>query len=143
MSKAPTVLTPADQFQDSKHKWIYRFPIKRVLDSQLGRMEVAIEPIFKKGVIVKLLVWFKQHNIPTYHKTFVIECPQSNALTFTGIRQKHQFQPWYICQCKEHKSVTIIAYVPDFTKSLEICALTTSVSVNWGRLNDHRNRSWS
>ena len=122
-TRSDLIETSADEFAIATSIGkIYKFPFLLREDLR-GRIELQIEPIFKKEYCKKLLICAQCTSDPRWcGKIYTVECntpmvssgsmPQSPLSYFSGV--------WSVGYCLDHKTIFFRSYPPDNTSKLVI-----------------------
>lgn len=93
------------------------------LDTDYGRAEFALCPIWKYGKLVKLYIYHKQQKDIKHFYSVDLNCDSLNLISWTH-KNKELPWAWMYVWCKEHKCMSIQVYVPPNTSKLTISALS-------------------
>ena len=95
-----------------------------------GRAEFALCPIWKRGKIKELFIYHKQQrDIEFYYK---IESGYADLLMIDSWVGLESPKTWAHIWCKEHKTQTILVYVPNNSNYFQI-TIGSGISINFGK----------
>ena len=120
----PTKKSPSSSLAPVDITLAETIPYKAMDDTpgggNLGRAEFQFCPVWKRGIMVELLIYRAQQRDKTKaYRLPLAEAGRVTTFSFDARVEHERPRPWRMFWCKEHKNVTYEVYVPSGTDQIK------------------------